>query len=138
MFQVRFLNLVLRVNTMQHELKECLHRMLNIEFSNKYPYVVPEQAPLIILYNKEAIYMDNNGKETKHTRHITRRMHFVRNDEECNFHKTVWCEGGLQLEEIGTKNIKEDELNLRLGYEKVRIYNGKNSSQRGVTGYRRV
>ena len=44
----------------------------------------------------------------------------------------------MQLEEIGTKNIKEDELNLRLGYETVRIYNGQNSSQRGVTGYIRV
>ena len=29
--------------------------------------------------------MDNNDKETKHTRHISRRMNLVRNGEECNF-----------------------------------------------------
>ena len=60
---------------------------------------------------------------TKHTRHIPRRMHFVRNFEECYFHKTVWCEGGLQMEDIDTKNIREDEMNPRLGYDKVRIDN---------------
>ena len=48
--------------------------------------------------------MANNYKDTKHTRHISRRMHFVRNGEECNLHNTAWCEVGLQLAYIGTKN----------------------------------
>ena len=48
--------------------------------------------------------MAKNYKDTKHTRHISRRMHFVRNGEECNLHKTAWCEVGLQLAYIGTKN----------------------------------
>ena len=34
----------------------------------------------------------NNGKDTKHTRNISRIINLVRNDEEWNFQKTVWCE----------------------------------------------
>ena len=80
-------------------------RMLNNELFNKYPYVVPEQAPLIILDRKSDICMAKNGKDTKHTRQVSRRMHFAINGEERNFKKTVCCEGGLQLEDIGTKNV---------------------------------
>ena len=75
---------------------------------NKDPYLVPEQAPLIILDRKSSIFMTNNGKDTKHTRQISRRMKFVGNCEEWNFHKTVLYEGGLQLEDIGTKTVRED------------------------------
>ena len=54
-------------------------RMLINELSNKDPYIVPEEAPLIVLDNKYAVCMAKNSKDTKQTRHITRRMHFVRN-----------------------------------------------------------
>ena len=50
--------------------------------------------------------MANNSKYIKHTRHITKRIHLVRNDEVGNFHKTVWCEGGIQLVDIGTNNFR--------------------------------
>ena len=80
---------------------------LNKEFLNKDIDVVPEQAPLIILDRKSARFMDKNGKDTKHNRHISRRMQFVRNVEECNLHKTVWCEGGWKLSGIGTKNVRK-------------------------------
>ena len=56
--------------------------ILNNELMNKDPYVVPEQAPLIILYSKSDVCMKNNGKDTKHTRHISRRMKLVRNGED--------------------------------------------------------
>ena len=52
--------------------------------------------------------MANNGKETKHTRHISGRMKCVRNGEECNLQKILWCEVGLKLEDIGAKNGRED------------------------------
>ena len=67
--------------------------------------------------------MAKNGKDTKHTRNISIIIHFVINVEECNLHKTVWCEGGLQLAVIGTKNIREDELNPRLGYNMIILDN---------------
>ena len=57
---------------------------------------------------KSAVCMANKDKDNKHTSHITSRMYFVRNNEEWNIQKTVWCEGGIQLEYIGTKNGRED------------------------------
>ena len=65
--------------------------------------------------------MDNNVKDTKHTRYISKRMHFVINGEECNLHNTVGCEVGLQLEYIVPNNVREDELNTILGYAIVRL-----------------
>ena len=67
--------------------------------------------------------MANNGKETKQTRQITSRIQLLMNGEEYNMHKSVWCEGGLQLEDIGGNNVIEDKLNLRLEYTMVRLDN---------------
>ena len=56
--------------------------MLIREFLNKDPDIVQEEAPLIVLDIKYAMYMAKNGKDTKHTRHNARIMHFVRNGEK--------------------------------------------------------
>ena len=48
---------------------------------NKDPDIVPEEYPLIILDIKYGVCMDKNGKDTKHTSHISRRLYFVRNGE---------------------------------------------------------
>ena len=60
--------------------------------------------------------MAKNGKDTKHTRQIARRMHFVRNGEKCKMHKIDWCEGDLQLADIVTNNVSEPYLTLRMKY----------------------
>ena len=57
-------------------------RMLINELLNKDPDIVPEEAPLIVLDSKSAMYMAKNGMDTKHTRHIARRIHLVRNGEK--------------------------------------------------------
>ena len=90
---------------------------------NKYSDVVPVQAPPIIWDIYSIICMSRNGKDTKYTRHITGRIHFVRNGEELNLHKTVWCEGGKKLADIGTKNFRGGEFNTSLEYTKVRLDN---------------
>ena len=51
--------------------------------------MVPKEAPLIVLDSKYAMCMANNGKDTKHTRHIARRMYFVRNGEKCKMQKLI-------------------------------------------------
>ena len=66
-------------------------RMLIHELLNKDPDIVPEEAPLIVLDSKSAMCMAKNGKDTKHTRHIARIMHFVSNGEKCKMHKIDWC-----------------------------------------------
>ena len=67
--------------------------------------------------------MSKNVKNTKNTRHISRRMHSVRNGEKCKMHKIDWCEGGLQLADIGTKNVSETDLKQRMKYIMVSLEN---------------
>ena len=67
--------------------------------------------------------MSKNYKYTKHTRHISKRIHFVRNRDKCKMHKIYWCEGGLQLEDIGTKNVSEPDLTPRMKYVMVILEN---------------
>ena len=69
--------------------------MLNHEFLKKDPDIVLEEDPLIIVYSKYYIVMANDGKGTKHTHHLVRRLNFVRNGENCKMHRMYWCEGGL-------------------------------------------
>ena len=98
-------------------------RMLIHEVLKKDPDIVPEEAPLIVLDSKSAMCMAKNGKETKHTRHIARRMNLVRNEEKCKMHKINWCEEGLKLADIGTKNLSEPDLTPRMKYIMVRLEN---------------
>ena len=98
-------------------------KMLIHELLNKDPDIIPEEDPLIVLDINSDVYMARNGKDTKHTRHISRRMYFVRNGEKCKMHKIDWCEGGLQLADIGTKNFSEPDLTPRMKYIMVRLDN---------------
>ena len=52
------------------------------ELLNKDQDIVPERSSLMILDNKFPVCMDKNGKDTKHTRHISRRIYFLRNGEK--------------------------------------------------------
>ena len=56
-------------------------RMLIREFLNKDPDIVPEEAPLIILYSKSAVCMAKSGKDSNNTRHLSRRLYCVRNGD---------------------------------------------------------
>ena len=94
-----------------------------MNFLNKDTDIVPKEAPLIVMDCESAICRDKNGKDTKHTRHIARRINFVRNREKCKMHKIDWCEGGLQLADIGTKNVSEPDLTPMLEYIMVRLEN---------------
>ena len=97
--------------------------MLIHELLNKDLDIVPEEAPLIVLDSKSAMCMAKNVKDTKHTRHIARRMHSVRNGEKCKMHNIDWCEGGLQLVDIATKNVGEPDLTPRMKYIMVTLDN---------------
>ena len=55
--------------------------------------------------------------------HISRRLHFVRNGEKWKIHKIYWCEGDLKLEDISTKNVGENDLNIRMKYIMVSLDN---------------
>ena len=85
--------------------------------------MVPKESPLIVLDSKYAMCMAKNGNDTKHIRHIARRMHFVRNGEKCKMHKIDWFEGVLQLACIGTNNVSEPDITPRMKYIMVRLEN---------------
>ena len=96
-------------------------RMLIHELLNKDPDIVLEKVPLVVLGGKSAMCMAKNGKDTKHTRHISRRIHFVRNGEKCKMHKIDWCEVVLKLSNISTKNVGEPDLTPMVKYIMVII-----------------
>ena len=47
----------------------------------------------------------------------------MRNGEKLKMHRVNWFEGGLQLSDIATKNVGENDLNLRMKYIMVRLDN---------------
>ena len=93
------------------------------ELLNKDPDIVPEEATLITLDSKSDVCIAKNGKDTKHTRHISRRVNFKKNGKKCKMHKVEWCEGVLQLADIATKNVGGNDLNTRMKYIMVRLDN---------------
>ena len=78
---------------------------------------------MIIFDSKSAVCIVKNGKDTKHTRNIARKINFVRNRENYNMHKIDWCEGGLKLADITTKNVGENALTPRMKYIMVILDN---------------
>ena len=96
-------------------------RMLIHVMLNKYPDIVTEEAPLIILDSKSDVCMDNNGKDNRHTRHIDRRVIFLRNGEKWKINKIEWCEGVMQLADIATKDVGWNDFNNIMKYIKARL-----------------
>ena len=94
--------------------------MLIHELLNKDPDIVPEDNLLIILDSNYDVCIANSGNDTKHTRKISRIVHFVRNGEKLKMHNIGWCEGGLYLADIATKNVGKNDLNTRMKYITVR------------------
>ena len=98
-------------------------RMLIYEFLNKDQDILPKAVTMIVLDSKSTLCIANNGKDTTQTRHISSRMHLVRNGEKWKMHNIEWCEGGLQLADIATKNFGEHDLTPVIKYIMVRIDN---------------
>ena len=74
-------------------------RMLIHEFLNKDPDIVPEAEPLIILESKSDLCMADNVKDIKHTRHISRRVNFLK------MVKNVKCTGFNGIKEVCSWHI---------------------------------
>jgi hypothetical protein len=61
--------------------------------------------PTIIFFDSNsAIAMGKSYKDTKHTRHIMRRYHYVRGGISSNRFIMEWLRTNVQLADIGTKN----------------------------------
>jgi hypothetical protein len=53
--------------------------------------------------SKSAVAMGINYKDTKHTRHIMRRYHYVRQNIAANRFTAKWISNEIQIADIGTK-----------------------------------
>jgi hypothetical protein len=60
-------------------------------------------ATTIYFDSKSAIAMGANYKDTKHTRHIMRRYHYVRENIAAKRCTTQWIGTEFQISDIGTK-----------------------------------
>ena len=97
--------------------------MLINELLSKDPDIVPEEAYLIKLDIKSAICVAKNGKYVKHTRNISKRVHFVIMVKNVKLQKIDWCEGDLKLADIATMNVGEKDLNPRIKYIMLTLEN---------------
>jgi hypothetical protein len=62
------------------------------------------RSPIPIYFDSaSAIAMGSSFRDTKHTRHIARRYHYVRNNVETKRFIMCWITHDLQLADIGTK-----------------------------------
>ena len=69
--------------------------MLIHELLNKDPDIVPGESPLIILGRKSAVSMANNGKDTNHTRQISRRVFYQWLEMKNAQHWLVWSKSAI-------------------------------------------
>jgi hypothetical protein len=63
-----------------------------------------KDATSIYLDSKSAVAMGDNYKDTKHTRHILRHYHYVRQNIEANRFIARWISTEFPITDIGTKN----------------------------------
>ena len=80
-------------------------RILIHELLSKNPGIVPEEDPLIILDIRSNFFMDDNGKDTTHTRHISIRVHSGSNGEKCKIQNINLSEGSRQLSDIANNSF---------------------------------
>ncbi len=60
--------------------------------------------PTIMFFDsKSAMAMGNSYRDTKHTRHIMRRYHYVRNEIVANRFSMKWIGTEFMISDIGTK-----------------------------------
>ena len=67
---------------------------------------LPNPPTVIMVDNKAAVQMSLNGKLTKHTRHISRRFHYVKEGSKMKLHTITWCPGEDMVADIMTKSTE--------------------------------
>jgi hypothetical protein len=65
---------------------------------------LPNPPTVVMVDNKSAVQMSLNGKLTKHTRHISRRYHYVKEGAKLKLHAITWCPGEDMVADIMTKS----------------------------------
>jgi len=90
---------------------------------NKKPFW---KVPLI-LDSKSAIAMGSSFRDTKHTRHILRRYHYVREGVTANRFQMFWIKTDDELADIGTKQTPGPRHSLLTNRLLVQVSDGAKS-----------
>jgi hypothetical protein len=102
--------------------------MMLDEFEVRIPSDIRQPVPMI-LDSSSAIAMGNSFKDTKHTRHIMRRYHFVREGVANKKFALSWIKTDLQLADIATKQTPGPRHSLLTNLLLVNLK--KSSAQEG-------
>ena len=73
---------------------------------NNSQLALPNPPTVVMVDNEAACKMSLNDKLTKHTRHISRRFHYVRQGSKMKLHVINWCPGEDMLSDIMTKSTE--------------------------------
>ena len=95
--------------------------MVTNELTGTEPDEFGNPPVLILLDSESAIAMSRNQRDSKHTRHIERRVHYVRQGQKSGQHRLEYVPADLQLADIGTKNLPANALQPRLKYIMVTV-----------------
>jgi hypothetical protein len=91
-----------------------------------------ELPPTAMFFDsKSAIAMGESYKDTKHTRHIMRRYHYVREGISSNRFIMGWIRSGIQFADIGTKNNPGPRHQTLLDLINVKVGNLQTEIQEG-------
>jgi hypothetical protein len=104
-------------------------RMLLCEFEGTRD----ENTPPTSMYfdSKSAIAMGVNYKDTKHTRHIMRRYHYVRENIAAHRFSSKWISTEFEIADIGTKNNDGPRHKFLMELALVKVKDQKNLIQEG-------
>jgi hypothetical protein len=104
-------------------------RMLLCEFEGTRD----ENTPPTSMYfdSKSAIAMGVNYKDTKHTRHIMRRYHYVRENIAAHRFSSKWISTEFEIADIGTKNNDGPRHKFLRELALVNVKDQKNLIQEG-------
>jgi len=92
-----------------------------------------EDKPPTSMYfdSKSAIAMGVNYKDTKHTRHIMRHYHYVRENIAANHFSSKWISTEFEIADIGTKNNDGPRHKILVELALVKVKDQKSLIQEG-------
>jgi hypothetical protein len=90
------------------------YKHLGTKHYNKVNQMLDIAPSILMVDNQAAVQMGMNDKQTKLTRHIARRFHYVREGAKLGLHKLFWISKDHQLADILTKTQAATLINPHL------------------------
>lgn len=96
-------------NAVAYAMQRCANIRQIFQELNGNPPDAPLNIP-IICDSESALIIGQNNKDTKRTRHIQRRIHYVRDGISSRLYDGHKIDGTVNPADVGTKNLASDVL----------------------------